>query len=479
MSDADTTDRSLTDRIAANPRPALVWAAVGIVLVALEFGALVNLVASLSGAVLGLLDFAGAAAALRGVADAVPTLLSRDVIPNAGYYDGNGYQGTFLGLEPAVAWAVRVTLVYLYAAAFIGWVVNGYFRYREHYREADWTPGDDMVNRFRRHTWGKFGFAMVAIFLVMAVFAPALGPTTVDTNIRNPYSHDIQYWDEDTESVQEAVVGEANVLSTSKGSPDRNVGPLEYDEYGRFHPFGTTTDGKDMFTFIAAGARVTLSIAITSITIGGGLALLFAMLTAYYKGLADLAVVLTSDSIQAIPLFMLLIVVFVVFSGTWIGGLYDGAVLMVMIFVLIYWPGLWRAVRGPALQVSGQEWIDAAKSYGQRPLVIMRKHMMPYVIGYMLVYASMTLGGIIIAIAGLSFIGLGIAPPTPEWGRLVDSGQPYVASVSWHISLVPGVIITLVVTGFNALGDGVRDAIDPQSEGGESAEQAAAGGSGV
>jgi peptide/nickel transport system permease protein len=320
---------------------------------------------------------------------------------------------------------------------------------------------------------------MVAFFVVMAVFAPALGPTTVDQNIQNPYSNEIQFWDEEAGEVGTTLVGEANIVSSSKGSPDRNVGPMQYDEFGRFHPFGTNTEGKDLFTYMAAGARLSLSIALLSIGLAAGIALLFALVTAYYKGLADLAVVLTSDSIQAIPLFMLLIIVFVVFNGTWIGDVYNGALLMVGIFTLIYWPGLWRAVRGPALQVSGQEWIDAAKSFGQRPLVTMKKHMAPYVIGYLLVYSSMTLGGIIIAIAGLSFIGLGISSPTPEWGRLVSDGQPYVASVSWHISLIPGVLITLVVTGFNALGDGVRDAIDPQSEGGESTEAAAAGGSGV
>jgi peptide/nickel transport system permease protein len=104
--------------------------------------------------------------------------------------------------------------------------------------------------------------------------------------------------------------------------------------------------------------------------------------------------------------------------------------------------------------------------------------MAPYILGYLLVYASMTLGGIIVAVAGLSFLGLGINPPTPEWGRAVNIGQSYVTTASWHISFIPGVMIVLVVTAFNALGDGIRDAIDPQSEGGESdgAEVAASGG---
>jgi peptide/nickel transport system permease protein len=132
---------------------------------------------------------------------------------------------------------------------------------------------------------------------------------------------------------------------------------------------------------------------------------------------------------------------------------------------------MWRSLRGPALQVAQRQWVDAAASFGQRPRVIMRKHMLPYITGYLLVYGSMTLGGAIIAIAGLSFLGLGVAPPTPEWGRAINLGQDYVNTGSWHISLIPGVLITLVVTGFNALGDGIRDAIDPRSDaaGGEAA----------
>ncbi|MFB6266307.1 MAG: ABC transporter permease, partial [Halodesulfurarchaeum sp.] len=135
-------------------------------------------------------------------------------------------------------------------------------------------------------------------------------------------------------------------------------------------------------------------------------------------------------------------------------------------------------VRGPSFQVVEEEWVDAAKSYGQVPRKIMQKHMLPYIIGYLLVYGSMSLGGIIVLVAGLSYLGLGITPPTPEWGRAVSSGQNYVATASWHIATIPGLMITLVVTGLNAFGDGIRDAIDPESEGGRAEEAQATGGAG-
>jgi peptide/nickel transport system permease protein len=152
-----------------------------------------------------------------------------------------------------------------------------------------------------------------------------------------------------------------------------------------------------------------------------------------------------------------------------------------LIFAATSWPFLWRAVRGPAFQIAEQEWIDAARSFGQAPHKTMQKHMAPYILGYLLVYGSLSLGGIIIATAALSFLGLGIQPPTPEWGRAVNLGRSYIATISWHISTIPGILVVIVVTGFNAFGDGIRDAIDPQSEGGsEAADEgvAAAGGGG-
>ncbi|MFC4359838.1 ABC transporter permease [Halobium salinum] len=485
MSNTQQVDEvPLTQRIRENPRPLAVWLAMGAVLIALEFGAVFGFAADLLSVVISLIPgnpLPGVVSFLESLGSSIPTLLSRETIPNQGYFNGSGYENTFLGLEPMLAWLVRVVLVYLYAFLFLGWVWNGYVRFRRHYRYADWTPRDDVVDRLRSHQWGQFGLIVVFLFVILAVFAPALGPTTVEANILNPYSHTVQFWNADAGAVQEVTVGQANLQSGSQGSGTQNVGPWTYDDFGRFHPFGTTTNGKDMFTFLATGARISLSIAISTMVISGFIALALAMVTAYYKGLADLLVVVSSDSIQALPQLMLLILLMVVFNQTWLSEFYDGALLMVMIFVFGYWPFLWRAIRGPALQIAEEEWIDAAKSFGQRPWVIMKKHMAPYVLGYLLIYTSMSLGGIIIAVAGLSYLGLGINPPTPEWGRIISDGQPYVATQSWHISLIPGILITLIVTGFNAMGDGIRDAIDPKSAKGEGDgnTEAVAGGSGA
>jgi peptide/nickel transport system permease protein len=470
-------DTSLTERVRANPRPAIVWVVVAGALFALEFGAVVGAVTDLLASVAVLVGGEpGSIGALADAADRIPTLTDRDRIPNRGYFDGTAWRGTFLGFQPRDAWLVRVGVVYTYAVAVLAWCWVGYQRYRSVYRVADWTPRDDVVDRFRDHRWGQFGLAVVVTFAILAVFAPTLGTTTVEQNIANPYSYQVQYYDAEAGAVESVSVGVANQNTQSKGIPDRNVGPLSYDRYGRYHPFGTLPSGKDLFTFIVAGARVSLVIGLLAVGLAGLVAIVLALLSAFYKGPVDLAIVLAGDSVMSLPQLLLLLLLSVLLSDTWIGGLYSGGILLALIYGATSWPFLWRALRGPALQVSERGWVDAARSFGQFPPQIMRQHVFPYVAGYLLVYGSMSLGGAIIAVAGLSFLGLGISPPTPEWGRAVNAGQQYVASPSWHISLIPGVLITLIVTGFNALGDGVRDAIDPHSAGGDSQAAATGGG---
>jgi peptide/nickel transport system permease protein len=483
-------DEPLWNRVTDNPRPAVLWAVAMLALLAVEFGAVASTVMSMPWEMVvgGLADnlpgplasaLTSVGAALAGVGDRLadlPTLLDRSVVPNQGYNPpGPGWEGTFLGLAPAYAWAIRVVLVYAYGFFLLYWLWRGYLVFREHYRYAEWTPTDDVIDRLRRHRWGQFGMVVVTMFVIMALFAPTLGPTAVDANIKDPYSNHVEYWDENANSVGNVTVGAANLASASKGD-SQNFGIGSYDKHGRFHPFGTLDSGKDLFTFMAAGARVSLFIGLLASLIAGSVALGLALLTAYYKGLYDLIAVIVSDSFMAMPRLLVLIMLAVVLSGTWIAELYSGAFLLALLFGIWGWPALWRAVRGPAFQTVENEWIDAAESFGQKPHVLVRKHVAPYVIGYLLIYLSMSLGGYMIGTAGLSFLGLGVQSPTPEWGRAVSTGQEYVTSASWHISILPGVAITLVVVAFNALGDGIRDAIDPKSEGASADEVAAAGG---
>jgi len=453
------------DRRVQADSPAVRWALGAVVLLLPELGAVVSFLGTVSPVAVG----------VTAAGEAIPTLLSRETIPNQGVFvPGSGWQGPFMGLSPALAWGLRVALVYAYAGAWLAWLWYGYRLYRREYRTAGWTPRDDVIDRFRTHRWGQFGLVVVVAFFVLALFAPTLGPTTMERNVYEPFSYEITTYDADAGEIRSVTVGQANLDSISQGEPDRNVGPLSYDRYGRFHPFGTLPSGQDLFTAVAVGARISLFIGLLAISISGLLAVTLALVSAYYGGWVDLAIVLVSDATQSLPQLLVVILLSVVFSGTWIASLYSGGVLLAVIFALTGWPSLWRAIRGPAFQVAERRWVEASESFGVPPGSTMRRHVLPYIVGYLLVYGSMNLGGIIIGIAGLSFLGLGVSSPTPEWGRLVKIGQPFVTSVSWHIAVIPGLLVVIVVTGFSALGDGIRDAIDMKTDVGEETETSTA-----
>lgn len=489
-------------RLLANPAPAVRWFAVAIALLAIEFGAFlagtVVVIDSLMMSVTAILDvilsvFAPGLAS--GVVDAqqamggflgdfktfantIPTLLSRETIPNQGHLTGPGgpWTGTFLGLEPAHAWAFRVVLIVAYSLFSFYWLFRGWLVFRAHYRSSSWTPMDDIVGRLRGHRWGQFGIIVVVLYLTMGMFGPALGPTTVEQNILSPYSHEITYFDEEAGELRTVFVGDANFNSKSKGAGGENVAPMTYDNYNRFHPFGTLQNGRDLFTFMMAGARNSLIVAGFAISLSALIATLLGLVSAYYGGTTDLTILTLADGVMSVPILLLLILTSSLFSNHWLAKVLDGGFIIGLVYGLVAWPFLWRAIRGPAFQVAQEAWVDAAKSFGQRPLRIMQKHMLPFVAGYMMIYASLSFGAVIILLAALSFLNLGINPPTPAWGRAIANGQPYVASRSWHIAAIPGVMIVIIVTGLNALGDGIRDAIDPESEGGDSKEAATGGG---
>ncbi|PSQ46628.1 ABC transporter permease, partial [Halobacteriales archaeon SW_7_65_23] len=234
----------------------------------------------------------GMIAAVAGGLDSLtdlPTITSRELIPNQGHrLPEGGWEGTFLGLSPAVAWFIRVCVVYGYAFLLLYWFWRGYLTYRDHYREADWAPIDDTTNRLRGHPWGQAGLVIVIMFVVMAVWAPALGPVTAEENLYQPYQNEHTYLNGNGE-LETSVHGTLNIQTRSNG--DSNVGPFSYDQYDRWAPFGTNSDGKDLFTFLMYGARTSLVIGLLATGLSAGFALALAMVTAYYRGLVDLVAV--------------------------------------------------------------------------------------------------------------------------------------------------------------------------------------------
>lgn len=433
-------------RLRANPRPALLWALGGLVLFAVEAGAVVNLIDALPG--------------LPTIPVEIPTLLSREVIPNMGHRTaGGGWTGTFLGLEPAHAWLLRVAAVYLYAVAWIAWGWVGYRLYRSRYREADTTTTDAIFGRLRRHRWGQFGFVVVFVFVVMAVFAPTLGPTTFD-RVRAPTTlhHLNPPFLQGTVTYFDAETGEVTTTSLGSVILSAEAGRWSYDAYGRFHPLGTV-NGTDLFTELLFGARVYLLVGVIAMVVAITIALVFGVLSGYYRGRIDGGISVLSDIIGLLPVLPIILMLTVAFSGTWIIDPAVQIVFTAVVFALLVWPALWRTIRAVGFRAGESDWLDATRGFGQSSRMLMSRRLAPHLGGYLLVYGLHVQAGVIIVTAVLEYWA-GIPTIPMGWGVFID---PSLSSPA------PTVALMVVVTGFTALADGLRDALDPDCETGTSA----------
>jgi len=217
------------------------------------------------------------------------------------------------------------------------------------------------------------------------------------------------------------------------------------------HLFGTDILGRDVFSRIlyATPNDVFVSFVVVGVSLLVG-ALLGA--TAGYRGgLLDEALMRCTDIIFAIPALVLAISIAVIL-GT-------GVIHMMYALLIIWWPPYARLARGEALRVSHQNFIEAAKASGIGSLRILMRHVLPNILTPMVAYATIDIGSVVIIYAGLSYLGLSIRPPWPEWGAMVSAYQDYLVSAPW-LPLFPALVIGIVVVAFSSLGDGLRDAVE-------------------
>ena len=217
------------------------------------------------------------------------------------------------------------------------------------------------------------------------------------------------------------------------------------------HLFGTDILGRDVFSRIlyATPNDVFVSFVVVGVSLLVG-ALLGA--TAGYRGgLLDEALMRYTDVIFAIPALVLAISIAVILGR--------GVINMMYALLIIWWPPYARLARGEALRVSHQNYIEAAKASGIGTLRILTRHVLPNILTPMVAYATIDIGSVVIIYAGLSYLGLSIRPPWPEWGAMVSAYQDYLVSAPW-LPLFPALVIGIVVVAFSILGDGLRDAVE-------------------
>lgn len=221
------------------------------------------------------------------------------------------------------------------------------------------------------------------------------------------------------------------------------------------HPLGTDQLGRDVLARLVHGARYSLGIAVLVTAIRVVIGTVIGLVAGYAGGLVDEALMRLVDIQLAFPGLVLALVV---------AGILGPSLRNVMLaLAVVGWTTYARVVRGNVLSIREREYVAAARLAGMPRRRLFRYHLLPNVINPVLVIATLNLGTVVLAAAGLSFLGLGAQPPTPEWGTMLAGGRNYIQQAWWIVN-APGVAIMLTVLGFNMLGDGVRDALDPHQQ---------------
>jgi len=219
------------------------------------------------------------------------------------------------------------------------------------------------------------------------------------------------------------------------------------------HLLGTDEYGRDELSRLLFGARTALAAAVAVVVVSLVLGALWGLVAAFYGGWIDLALMRVVDVFMAFPFLLLALMI--------VAALGPGTVQAIIAVAISYTPVYARLVRGVTLGVKELDFVTAARSLGARDTWMVRRHLVPNILGPIIVQATLNMGTAIIDISGLSFLGMGVQPPQADWGAMLADGQTYILQADWLV-LAPGLSIVLVVLAFNLFGDGLRDAIDPR-----------------
>lgn len=267
---------------------------------------------------------------------------------------------------------------------------------------------------------GSFGFALLAALLLAALFGPWLGlPSPTQSNL------------------------------LLRMQPPTWSGPLSPGA----HPLGTDELGRDVLARIVYGSRITLTIALIAVLLGGAVGVLFGIVAGYLGGVVDRVLMRVVDIQLALPLMLLALLVVAAFGPS--------TENLILVLALTSWVRYARIIRGQALALREREFVLSARAIGAGAWRIMWRHLLPNVLTPALVVATLELARVIIMDAALSFLGLGVQPPHPSWGRMLADGRVYI-STAWWVVTFPGLAILFTVLSVNLLGDWLRDYFDPK-----------------
>lgn len=271
----------------------------------------------------------------------------------------------------------------------------------------------DVWRRLRKNRMAMFGLCVLILLFFLAIFADVVAP----------YGYDDQNYSQ----------------------------MLELPSWQ--HIMGTDNYGRDIFSRIVYGTRISLLIGFISLAISTVVGSILGACAGYFGGASDTIIMRGSDILMAIPRTVLAIAI-----ATTLGPGLVNAMIAVAIGTI---PSFTRVVRASTLTVKDQEYVEAARAIGASNFHIIKKYVFPNVLAPIIVQATLGVGTAILLAASLSFLGIGISPPTPEWGSMLSAARSYMRDY-WHMVLFPGLAIMITVLALNLFGDGLRDALDPK-----------------
>jgi peptide/nickel transport system permease protein len=219
------------------------------------------------------------------------------------------------------------------------------------------------------------------------------------------------------------------------------------------HPLGTDSKGRDILSRIVTGARVSLAVGIAASALSLCIGIVLGLCAGYFGGRVDVFLSQLFDIFLAFPSLLLAIGISAVMQ--------PGLTSAMLAITLVGWAGFARLVRGVALSLKEQTYVEASRALGASSARILYKHILPNALPLLLVAGSLRVGGFILLEAALSFLGLGVQPPTPTWGSMISLNRAYIGSAPWMV-IFPGLAISVTVISFNVLGDFLRDKLDPR-----------------
>lgn len=323
------------------------------------------------------------------------------------------------------------------------------------------SPTQDALREFRRNRIGVIGLIFIIVVIIVAIFAPVF----------TPYPPEYQ----NIEQNRQPPMTGYNITTDQAEN---------CHWYGTFMEWGCTVFlagsdslGRDIWSRTVYGARVSLTVAFVASAVSLLLGIIFGTISGYAGGSVDNAMMRIVDFLYAVPQLPLIIIVSVYFKAlsragvdTGVAGFLiqldqsmGGLLFIFIILGALSWIGLARLARGQVLSYKNKEFVEAANALGASNTRIIFKHLVPNIIGPLLIAETLAIPGYIFTEAFLSFIGLGVNPPTPSWGAMISAGYPGLRSAPYLV-LVPGTALVLTTLAFNFMGDGLRDAFDPRGK---------------